>query len=98
VTNDLKRRVGEHKDERIEGFAKRCNIMRLVYCEAYRDIRDAILREKRMKAWKRDWKIRLTEKNNPEWRDLYDSLQDISWMPAFAGMTFRVRHFQWRDS
>jgi len=74
VTNDLKRRVGEHKDKRIEGFTKRYTIMRLVSCEAYNDIRDAIVREKRVKAWQRDWKIRLIEKNNPEWRDLYDSV------------------------
>jgi len=75
VTSDLKRRIYEHKNKLVEGFSKRYNVSLLVYFEIYDNIRLAILREKRLKAWKRDWKIRLIEERNPEWDDLYFELR-----------------------
>jgi putative endonuclease len=75
VTNDIVRRVYEHKNKLIEGFTKKYNIDILVYFEPYNDIRLAIVREKRMNAWKREWKIKLIEEQNPEWKDLYNQLR-----------------------
>ena len=74
VTNDLIKRVYEHKNDLIEGFTKKYQVHRLVYYEQTNDIRSAITREKQMKKWKRRWKIELIEENNPEWKDLYDEL------------------------
>lgn len=74
VTNDLMRRVLEHKQGQIEGFTKKCKVDQLVYYEDTSDVAAAIEREKRLKAWRRNWKIALIEENNPSWRDLY---QDI---------------------
>ena len=74
VTSDIKRRVLQHKESLIPGFTQRYNIHTLVYFEEHSDIRDAIKREKQLKKWNREWKIRLIEKANPEWRDLYDDL------------------------
>lgn len=70
VTNDLIRRIYEHKSGLIEGFTKKYSIDKLVYFESTSDVNAAILREKRLKKWKRQWKIDLIEKSNPEWRDL----------------------------
>lgn len=75
VTNDLVRRVCEHKQKTVEGFTKRYNVNILVYYEIFKDIRQAITREKRLKAWKREWKIRLIEEQNPEWKDLFFALK-----------------------
>jgi len=74
VTNNLIRRTFEHKDELIDGFTKKYWVHFLVYYEIYRDIELAILREKELKHWNRDWKIRLIEKTNPEWTDLYTTI------------------------
>ena len=74
VTNDLVRRVSEHKSEQIDGFTKEYHVKRLVYYEVYDDIRDAIAREKAMKAWKRDWKINRIIEHNPEWLDLFEQV------------------------
>ena len=74
VTNDLIRRVHEHKNNMIKGFTTKYQVHRLVYYEQTSDIHSAISREKRMKKWKRRWKIELIEKNNPEWKDLYEDL------------------------
>ena len=71
VTNDLVKRVYEHKQNLVEGFTKKYNIHMLVYFEQTNDIASAITREKQMKKWKRQWKIDLIEKNNLEWKDLY---------------------------
>ncbi len=73
VTNDLKKRVFQHKKELIEGFTKRYHIHDLVYFEQTNDINCAIKREKQLKRWKREWKINLIEKINPEWKDLSES-------------------------
>jgi putative endonuclease len=70
VTNDLKRRVYEHKEKLVEGFTKRYNVDKLVYYEVCEDIENAILREKQIKGWLRGKKIDLIESTNPEWRDL----------------------------
>ena len=74
VTNDLVRRVGEHKAGTNEGFTKRYKVDKLVYFESTNDVRDAIKREKQIKKWLRKWKVELVESKNPEWKDLYDEL------------------------
>ncbi|HLB43642.1 MAG TPA: GIY-YIG nuclease family protein [Gammaproteobacteria bacterium] len=74
VTNDLVRRVGEHRNGVVKGFTKKYNITNLVYFEIHSDIREAILREKIIKKWRRDWKINLIESNNPYWLDLYSEI------------------------
>ena len=74
VTNNLKRRVYEHRENLIEGFTKKYGVHKLVHFESTEDVRVAIQREKRLKKWKRKWKIVLIEKENPEWRDLFDDL------------------------
>ncbi len=71
VTNDLLRRVYEHKNGLVEGFTKENDVHQLVYMEEHSEIEQAILREKRLKKWERAWKVRLIEEFNPEWRDLY---------------------------
>jgi putative endonuclease len=70
VTNNLERRVYEHKHKLIEGFTKRYNITLLVYYEVGTDVREAIAREKQVKDWRREKKIALIESMNPEWKDL----------------------------
>jgi putative endonuclease len=70
VTNDLHRRVFEHKTHAIKGFTARYNIDRLVYFEVFESIEAAIAREKKLKRWRREWKVALIERENPEWRDL----------------------------
>ena len=74
VTNDLMRRVYEHKEGLAEGFSKRHSVNRLVYFETHESIEAAILQEKRLKRWRRDWKIELIERDNPHWVDLYKTL------------------------
>jgi len=74
LTNDLLRRIHEHKNDLIEGFTKKYGIHMLVYYEIYGNIYDAIAREKHMKKWNRQWKINLIEKSNPDWEDLYCNL------------------------
>lgn len=73
VTNNLMRRIYEHKNGIIKGFTKKYNLDKLVYFEQTTDINAAILREKRLKKWNRDWKIKLIESINPEWKDLSES-------------------------
>jgi putative endonuclease len=74
VTNDLLKRAYEHKNNLIEGFTEKYKVHILVYYEETGSIEEAILREKRIKKWKRQWKINLIEKLNPNWDDLYYSL------------------------
>ena len=74
VTNNLKKRVDQHKNDLADGFTKKYQVHTLVYFEMYRDIRDAINREKRMKKWNRAWKLKLIEKDNPKWEDLFPRL------------------------
>ena len=70
VTNNLERRMFEHKNKLIKGFSSRYNLDKLVYLEAYQFVEDAIKREKNMKKWKREWKINLIVEDNPDWGDL----------------------------
>jgi putative endonuclease len=70
VTNDLERRVYEHKNKENDGFTAKYNMNRLVYFEDTDDISDAIQREKTLKKWLRKWKIELIETDNPNWEDL----------------------------
>jgi putative endonuclease len=70
VTNDLERRLYEHKNNLVEGFTNKYNVHHLVYYEDVNDIQSALQREKQLKRWTRKWKIELIEKVNPEWRDL----------------------------
>ncbi|TAL67747.1 MAG: GIY-YIG nuclease family protein [Bacteroidetes bacterium] len=72
VTNDLSRRVYEHRNGLVEGFTSKYKVNNLVYYETFEDIRYAIQREKQLKNWHREWKKNLIEKENPEWKDLYD--------------------------
>jgi putative endonuclease len=71
VTNDLVRRVFEHKNSKIDGFTKKYSVHKLVYYEVMEDVDNAIFREKQLKKWNRKWKIEIIEKHNPFWKDLY---------------------------
>ncbi|MCP3372922.1 GIY-YIG nuclease family protein [Bradyrhizobium cajani] len=74
VTNDLIRRVAQHKSKLIESFTEKYKVSRLVYFEQFDDPENAIKREKRLKKWNRTWKIRLIEQHNPNWDDLYHEI------------------------
>jgi putative endonuclease len=74
VTNDLIRRIFEHREGLAEGFTKRYGIKRLVYFECHGTALAAIQREKNIKHWPREWKIDLIVSMNPDWRDLYDEI------------------------
>jgi putative endonuclease len=74
VTSDLVRRIHEHKSHAMPGFTTRYRVDHLVWFEPHDDPLDAIAREKSIKKWRRAWKIRLIEEQNPEWRDLYPAL------------------------
>ncbi len=72
VTNNLHRRMQEHKNKIIHGFSAKYNVDQLVYYEATRDIGEALMREKQLKKWKRKWKLALIEGMNPKWEDLVE--------------------------
>ncbi len=74
VTSDLVKRIWEHQNNLVEGFTKRYGVHRLVWVELHESMESAIQREKRLKGWKRAWKLQLIESNNPNWRDLYDTI------------------------
>ena len=74
VTNDLVRRIYEHRTKVVAGFTSKYNITQLVWFEVYDDPVSAITREKELKKWKRSWKIQLIEAENPDWKDLYESI------------------------
>ncbi|MCG2644026.1 MULTISPECIES: GIY-YIG nuclease family protein [Bradyrhizobium] len=74
VTNDIIRRIHEHKTKVVPGFSKKYSVDKLVWYEIYDDPVTAITREKELKKWRRDWKIRLVEKQNPQWIDLYPQI------------------------
>jgi len=80
-TTDLPKRIYEHRNGLIEGFTRRYAVKRLVHVETYEDISDAIVRERRVKEWKRAWKIQLIEKGNPDWEDLAVSLLGFDPLP-----------------
>ncbi len=74
VTNNLLRRIYKKKKKYIQGFTEKYNIIKLVYYEVFDDISFAILREKQLKRWHREWKVNLIKSQNPEMRDLYEEL------------------------
>ncbi|HNS32313.1 MAG TPA: GIY-YIG nuclease family protein [bacterium] len=74
VTNNIAHRVFQHKNGLVEGFTKKYNLKKLVYCESTGDVIAAISREKQLKNWHRKWKIRLIESSNPEWHDLSEDM------------------------
>jgi len=71
VTSDLVKRVWEHKNDLVEGFTAKYGVHLLVYYEMHADMLGAITREKQIKKWDRSWKLKLVERNNPEWKDLW---------------------------
>ena len=75
VTNDLLRRVWEHREGVAPGFTKNYGVKMLVHFEEFGEVRLAIQRETRLKKWNRQWKIELIEKSNPDWSDLYDTVR-----------------------
>ncbi len=80
VTNDLVRRIWEHREGLLDGFTKKYNVKLLVYFEWHEDPVSAIAREKIIKRWRRAWKIKLIQKRNPSWRDLSENLlNELPW-------------------
>ncbi|MFQ3251421.1 MAG: putative endonuclease [Glaciecola sp.] len=74
VTSNLLQRIYQHKNKLISGFSAKYNLNKLIYFEIYEDMENAIVREKRLKVWKREWKNRLINESNPCWKDLYPDL------------------------
>jgi putative endonuclease len=74
VTSDLVKRVWQHKNNMVEGFTKRYGVHQFVWYEVHDSMESAIKREKRLKEWKRKWKLELIEKINPNWQDLYNTI------------------------
>jgi putative endonuclease len=99
VTNNLERRIHEHREGRLAGFTKTYGVTRLVYYQGFGEVGQSILYEKRLKRWRRDWKIRLIEEDNPMWADFYverltpSGSTPCPWVPdsrsATSGMTPR---------
>lgn len=79
VTNDLIARTFDHKAGEIPGFTRKYGVHRLVWFEQHSDITFAILREKRIKRWRREWKFNLIEESNPHWEDYYPKLIEAGW-------------------
>ena len=74
MTNDLVRRTYEHRNGLVKGFTKTYGVKKLVHFEVTSDVQVALQRERSLKRWRRDWKIALIEKSNPDWRDLFDDV------------------------
>ncbi|MBZ0157202.1 MAG: GIY-YIG nuclease family protein [Alphaproteobacteria bacterium] len=74
VTSDLMKRIYEHRNNLVDGFTKEYAVHRPVWYEMHESADAAIAREKQIKRWRRDWKLHLIEKSNPQWNDLYDAL------------------------
>ncbi|WP_343289577.1 GIY-YIG nuclease family protein [Wolbachia endosymbiont of Encarsia formosa] len=74
ITSNLTKRIWEHKNKVISGFTSKYNVQKLVYFEIFQDVGSALNREKLLKSWKREWKIDLVERENPNWTDLYDEI------------------------
>ena len=74
VTSDLVKRTYEHRSKFVDGFSKQHDLSRLVWFEVHENILAAIAREKLIKKWHRDWKINLIQVDNPEWKDLYETI------------------------
>ena len=78
VTSALWNRVGEHKEERFDGFTKKYGLKTLVWYEHYTSMEAATRREKLLKKWHRDWKFRIIEQMNPDWLDLHDNIDTVA--------------------
>jgi putative endonuclease len=89
ATSNLIQRVWQHREGVVPGFTDRYGLHRLVWFELHGTMREAIIREKRIKKWNRDWKIRLLEEANPDWRDL---AVDLGFEPIRTPYTTNVRH------
>ena len=74
VTSDLIKRVWEHKNDAVNGFTKQYDVHNLVWYERHETMESAIAREKALKEWRRQWKLRLIEEGNPDWRNLYPEI------------------------
>ncbi|MNN49502.1 GIY-YIG nuclease superfamily protein [compost metagenome] len=74
VTSNLVARTWQHREHVVEGFSKRYNVIQLVWFELHETMESAILREKQLKKWNREWKLRLVDEANPEWRDLWEEI------------------------
>ncbi len=74
VTSNLEKRAWEHKHDLVDGFTKKYGVHQLVYYELLADMVSAITREKQMKKWNRAWKLKLIERHNPDWKDLWEGL------------------------
>ena len=74
VTNDLVKRTYQHKEGQVEGFTHKHGLKHLVWYEPFDDIEQAIAQEKRIKRWRREWKLQLVEKQNPDWDDLWEEI------------------------
>jgi putative endonuclease len=92
MTNDLERRVLEHKQKLVEGFTKKYNCTKLVWCEEFREVRDAIECETRMKDWRREKKAALIQKTNPGWKDLSGD-----WFEHSSAETTEIPHPEAND-
>lgn len=84
VTSDLARRGEQHKSNVSDSFTKKYHVHSLVYYEVFDSPDDAIRREKNLKAWKRNWKLRIIEETNPDWEDLFDKLLNAGSQPALG--------------
>lgn len=92
VTNSIERRVAEHKAKEAPGFTRRYGVDRLVFYRGFGDIGEAIRFEKQLKRWRRDWKIRLIEQDNPHWEDLYLQMMALPPLhPALMGPGLSLR-------
>jgi putative endonuclease len=74
VTSDIARRVWQHRSDAVSGFVQDYHVYKLVFIEFHETMADAILREKRIKKWRRAWKLELIERQNPQWHDLYEQV------------------------
>jgi len=100
VTNSLERRIAQHKAREIPGFTKTHGLDRLVFYRGYGDVHDAIHFEKQLKRWRREWKVRLIEKDNPHWGDLYRQMMASSPLhPALGapGLSLRENRGDTKD-
>jgi len=75
VTNNLERRIFEHQQELVDGFSKKYKLKKLVYFEEYNDIKEALIREKQLKNWHRNWKVNLIKETNPKFKNLLENAE-----------------------
>ncbi len=89
VTSDLMKRIWQHREHMVGGFSDRYGVTQLVWYEVHESMDSAIQREKRMKKWNREWKVRLIDETNPSWRDLWSDIVGLS--PETKSMGSRLR-------